>query len=136
MSTSDKQGAAAVEPNGYWQRTSSLGFALPRCEDCGSFHFYPRPACPACGSERVAPQPASGRGQVYSHSVVYRAPSAKFAADVPYVVAIVATDEGPHLMTRIVGMDPEAVEIGLRVRVRLDAEGREPVFEPDTSKEA
>ncbi len=136
MSTSDKQAAAALEPTGYWQLTRELGFTLPRCEDCGSFHFYPRPACPACGSERVAPQPASGRGQVYSHSVVYRAPSPAYAADVPYVVAIVATDEGPHLMTRIVGMDPEAVAIGLRVRVRADGEGREPVFEPDAAREA
>ena len=129
MDTNDKAA-------GYWQRTCHLGFVLPCCERCGAFHFYPRPACPECGSERVAPRPASGRGQVYSHSVVYRAPSPAFAADVPYVVAIVATDEGPHLMTRIVGMDPQAVEIGLRVRVRAPLDGNPPVFERDTEPEA
>lgn len=123
--------ASAVD---YWNRTRDLGFALPRCADCGAYHFYPRPACPSCGSTRVAPSAVAPTGSVYSYSVVHRAPSAAFAPDVPYVVAIVATDAGPHLMTRIVGAPPEDVRIGLRVRVRArapDDAPAPPVFEPD-----
>jgi uncharacterized OB-fold protein len=116
----------------YWQRVGDLGFALPHCDNCGRFHFYPRAACPFCHSERVAPKTASGRGTVYSYSVVYRAPSPAFAADVPYVVAIVATDEGPHLLTRIVDVPPEAVRIGMAVRVSSFDPGREPVFGPES----
>ena len=115
----------------YWQRVRALGFAMPHCADCGRFHFHPRPACPHCGSERIAPAKASGRGTVYSYSVVHRAPSAAFADQVPYVVVIIETEEGPHLMSRVVGMPPEAVAIGLHVRVRAGADGAAPLFERD-----
>jgi uncharacterized OB-fold protein len=114
----------------YWERVKPLGFALPRCAACGRFHFYPKPACPYCGSEDVAPAPAAGTGTVYSYSVVHRAPSSEFAADVPYTVAIVATDEGPHLMTRIVGVASDRIRIGMPVRVRFRADKPAPEFEP------
>ena len=120
----------------YWQRVRSLGFAMPKCADCDCFHFYPRPACPECGSIRVAPATASGRGSVYSYSVVHRAPSAAFADQVPYVVAIIETNEGPHLMGRIVGMLPGDVTIGLRVRVRANQDGSPPLFESDPENNA
>ena len=103
-------------------------FSLPRCSDCGTFHFYPKPACPKCGGANRAWVQAGGGGAVYSFSTVHRAPSAAFKADVPYVVAIVMTDEGPHLLSRIAGVTPEAVTIGMRVRARM-LDGR-PVFEP------
>lgn len=110
-------------------------FTLPRCEDCGRFHFYPKPACPHCQGARLAWGEASGRGEVYSHSTVHRAPSAAFKEDVPYVVAIVKTDEGPHLLSRVVGIAPAAVRIGLRLRVRLQEKGetRMFVFEPENA---
>src|SRR3954470_21696979 len=100
--------ASAVD---YWKRTRDLGFALPRCADCGAYHFYPKPACPSCGSTQVAPSPVAPTGTLYSYSVVHRAPSPEFAQEVPYVVAIVATDAGPHLMSRVVGVPPEQVRI-------------------------
>ena len=121
--------------NPWWEHLASGSLALPRCADCSGWHFQPRPACPHCGSQAISWQPASGRGRVYSFTVVHRAPSPAFAPQVPYVIAIVTTDEGPHLMTRLVGIDPGAVQIGDRVRVRLDslAEGglRLALFEPD-----
>jgi len=102
----------------YWESLRTKGFCLPQCQACKEFHFYLRPACPACGGAEIEPVVVSGRGQLYSFSVVYRAPSANFEKDVPYVVAIVATDEGPHLMTRLVGVKPEDVVIGMRVSVK------------------
>ncbi len=56
---------------------------------------------------------------MYSFSVVHRAPSPAFKADVPYVVAIVKTDEGPHLLSRVVGVSPDAVKIGMRLKVSM-----------------
>lgn len=121
-----------MSENSYWASVRELGFALPRCGDCGRFHFYPRPACPYCHSAHVAPAKASGLGTVYSYSIVQRAPSARFAAQVPYVVALVATDEGPHLMSRIVGVPVTQVAIGQRVKVRFGfgEDANLPVFEP------
>lgn len=133
MSESDKASAG-----GYWASVRELGFALPRCAACGRFHFYPRPACPFCRSTDVAPARASGRGVVYSYSVVNRAPSAKFADQVPYVVAIVETDEGPHLMSRVTGIAPDRVRIGQRVSVRfgLGEDDTLPVFVVDEPQAA
>ncbi len=104
----------------YWHAAAAGKLVLPRCDACGRSHFYPRPACPHCGSERIAWAQASGRGTVYSFSVVHRAPSAAFADAVPYVVAVVATEEGPHLLSRIVEIEPAQVRIGLKVQVRFD----------------
>ena len=115
----------------YWDRVRALGFALPHCKDCDRFHFYPRPVCPFCGSGRVSPEAASGKGEVHSYSVVHRAPKPEFANEVPYAVAIVATDEGPHLMTRIVGVDAAEVRIGMRVRVSTPIDHPAPLFIPD-----
>ncbi len=121
---------------GYWKRVAVIGetgFALPRCADCGRFHFYPRPACPCCRSTNVAPSAASGHGTIYSYSVVHRAPSAAFKADVPYVIAIIATDEGPHLMSRLINIEPDDVNVGLRVKVVFGfrPDPNLPVFEPE-----
>lgn len=112
-------------------------FMLPRCENCGRFHFYPRPVCPHCYGARIAWAEASGRGEVYSHSTVHRAPSPAFKDDVPYVIAIVKTDEGPHLLSRVVGVAPETVHIGMRLRARLHGKSGDvlvPDFEPEQVK--
>ena len=104
----------------WWSYVERAEFALPRCDDCGRWHFHPQPRCPYCRSAAIQWHPASGRGVVHSFTVVHRAPSPAFAADVPYTIAIVATLEGPHLMTRLVGIAPDAVRIGLAVRARIE----------------
>lgn len=118
----------------YWECVNEGVFALPRCEVCGRHHFYPRANCPYCASPRIVWTPASGRGEVYSFSIVYRAPSPAFKDDVPYVIAIVKTAEGPHLLTRIAGVPAGEVRVGMKVRVKIEKrEDRAalPVFEPD-----
>ena len=110
-------------------------FTLPRCGDCGKYHFYPRPVCPHCASARITWAEASGRGEVYSYSTVYRAPSPAFKDDVPYVIAIVKTDEGPHLLSRVVGVASDPVKIGLRLRAstaRFENDAVLTVFEPES----
>jgi uncharacterized OB-fold protein len=127
----------------YWESLRAQGFSLPQCQACKEFHFYLRPACPSCGSLDIQAVVTSGRGTVYSFSIVYRAPSPAFEKDVPYVVAIVATDEGPHLMTRLINVKPKEVAVGMRVKVndwrtRDDPAERAsegvapPLFEPES----
>lgn len=117
----------------YWRGAKEHRLVLPRCGDCGRYHFYPRSLCPRCGSSRLAWAAASGSGEVYSYTVVHRAPSESFKKEVPYVVAIVALAEGPHLMTRLAGIEPASVKIGLRVEVAfedVDDEISLPLFRP------
>ena len=104
----------------YWQAAREHRFVLPRCCACARFHFYPRSLCPHCRSPELAWQEASGAGEVYSYTVVHRAPSPTFAQAAPYVVAIIALREGPHMMTRLAGVEPAAARIGLPVKVDFD----------------
>lgn len=104
----------------YWKAAREHRLMLPRCLACGKYHFYPRSLCPYCASRNLAWEPCSGKGVIYSYTEVFRAPSPAFAADVPYVVAIVALDEGPHLMTRLVLTDGMSPRIGQPVEVRYE----------------
>jgi uncharacterized OB-fold protein len=122
---------AATAP--YWSAANEGRIVLPRCAECGRFHFYPRALCPFCSSDKLDWTQCSGRGTVYSFTVVHRAPSPAFAAEVPYVVAIVELDEGPHLMTNVTGCAPDAVRIGMKVSAgfrRVADDTQLPVFEP------
>lgn len=116
----------------YWEAAKAHRFVLPRCEACEAWHFYPRSVCPHCGSAAISWSAASGRGTIYSATQVQRAPSPAFEHAVPYVVAVVALEEGPHVMSTVVGCDPSAVMIGMPVNVDFQdfGEATLPVFRP------
>jgi len=117
----------------YWEGARSHKLKLPKCEDCGEVHFYPRTLCPHCGSAQLAWIDASGRGSVYSFTVVQRPPSPAFKPLVPYVVAVIALEEGPHLMSNVGGCRIEDVRIGMPVTVAwedLDPGATLPYFVP------
>ncbi len=107
----------------FWEATARGKLLLSRCEDCGAVIWYPRPLCPACGRPRVSWVEASGRGSVYSFTVVHRNAVDGYREAVPYVVAYVELEEGPRVLTNIVGCDPEAVTIGMPVSATFDDTG-------------
>ena len=95
--------------------------------------FYPRISCPHCFSENVEWVEASGKGTVYSFTVVRNNPPSAFITDLPYVVAIVKLAEGVQMLTNIVGCDPEEVRCDMPVQVtfeKLDDEFTLPKFAP------
>jgi uncharacterized protein len=105
----------------FWRETPrryNLGGS--RCGTCGTVYFPPRPVCPACtrhrqSIEKMVPFQLSGSGEVFSYTVVHE-PAEGFEMQVPYVVALVRTDEGPILTGQVVDLDPGRIRIGLRVR--------------------
>jgi hypothetical protein len=107
----------------YWEGAKARVLVLPRCEVCQQWHFYPRSLCPHCGSDAIGWRVASGEGVVYSVTQVHRAPSPGFDAMVPYPVAIIALEEGPHLMSAIVGSNATDVKIDAPVTVDFIEEG-------------
>lgn len=122
----------------YWKAAREHRLLLPRCQDCGKFHSYPRSLCPYCSSPKLEWTECSGRGFIYSYTEVFRAPSKAFAAEVPYVIAIIELEEGPHLMTRLLAADSESVRIGQAATVAfedLDDEISLPVFRITPSRE-
>ena len=75
----------------------------------------------------------SGAASLVSWTIIRRAVSAAFEADVPYVVALVQLDEGPTMMTNVVGCDPESLVMGQRLRVTFEQRGADlcvPQFKP------
>jgi uncharacterized protein len=107
---------AASRP--YWDAAKRHELVLQRCGACNSFIYYPRDRCPQCLSDQLKWQPVSGRGKVYSYTVVRRASTRSFA-DKPYVLAIVELDEGVRMTTNVEA-PPEAIKIGMPVAVWFD----------------
>jgi uncharacterized OB-fold protein len=73
--------------------------------------------CRQCGGERLEHRPASGRGTVYSFSVVHRAPGPAFKADVPYAVLLVELEEGPRMISTFTGGKPDEVTFDMPVEL-------------------
>ena len=118
----------------YWKAGHEGRLVVQRCDDCGNVQLYPRHRCVACRAP-VSWIEASGRATVYSFTVIRQNYSRPFRDWMPYVVALVDLDEGPRLMTNVVGVDPEDVHIGMRVRARFEIVSDEAgiaLFEPDT----
>ena len=102
----------------FWDAARRHELQLQRCAACGKFIYYPRDRCPHCFSDRLEWRRVSGRGKVYSYTVVRRASSRAFA-DAPYVLAIVELAEGPRMTTNIVA-PPEQVRVEMPVEVVFD----------------
>lgn len=96
---------------------------LPRCDHCGSFHTYFEPWCNKCGHEGVHWEELSGRGRIWANCRFHKAYFKGFEAELPYNVAMVELEEGPRLVTNIVGLANGTLEempIGMAVEVAFD----------------
>jgi uncharacterized OB-fold protein len=114
----------ALHPDADHRRHLTEGrFMLQRSRSDGAFVFPPRVAQPASGATDLEWAPASGLGTVYSTTVVRCKPPA-----VDYNVALIDLDEGPRLMSRIDGVAPADVRIGMRVRARVTVENDAPLL--------
>ena len=112
------------ETAAFWEGCLNAQLVLPRCDACGELIWYPRRFCPFCGSAAVTDVAISGRGIVYSFTVI-RKGVGPFRDAAPYVLAYIELEEGPRIQSNIIGVDPETVHIGQRVEVVF-----EPVLDP------
>ena len=104
------------ETQHFWDGTRARELRLQRCDACSHVYFPPRPFCPACASRKVSVFAASGRGRLYSYVINHRAPPDS-GFEPPYSIAVVELDEGPRMMTNIVGtpQTPEALQLDMPV---------------------
>ena len=121
------------ETQRYWEGCKRHELWLPYCIQCQQLFFYPRPFCPRCFSWGIEWRQASGRGTLYTYSIQYRAQAPGFTP--PYVTAIVQLDEGPRMLTNLVGIepDPEKIRCDMPVEVvfeDLTDEISLPMFRP------
>jgi hypothetical protein len=111
---------SSPETSEYWAGCARHELLIQRCTACGTHQFYPRMLCTTCSARALEWVRASGRGRLQSYTIVRRAVSEAYAAEVPYVVALVALEEGPTMMTGIVDCKVGDVRIGMPVQVVFD----------------
>lgn len=122
------------ETRHFWDGCREGELRLQRCTDCdGEAYFPPRPFCPKCGSRKVEVFKATGRGVLWSYVINHR--PRPDMGDQPYAIAVVKLEEGPKMMTNIVGcpQTPEALPLDMPVKVTFAKQNDDislPFFEP------
>ncbi|HAG99207.1 MAG TPA: hypothetical protein DCL75_10210 [Ktedonobacter sp.] len=104
----------------FWEGCRQGKLLLQYCDQCQQHQFYPRLYCMHCGSSNVRWVSASGRGVIYSYTVIHQNKSPEFVQDTPYNVVVVQLAEGPRLMSTIVETDLAELRIDLPVTVVFD----------------
>ncbi len=98
------------------------------CPHCNAKIFPPRDVCPACQGEAKELYTFRGKGEVYSFTTIYEAPSG-FEHQVPYTVALIRLEEGPLVTAQLTDVDASDVHIGMPVemvtrKIREDGDER------------
>lgn len=107
---------APIRPNEDYQNFLNQGkLMLLKPRKGGAPFFYPRVAAPKTGDRDLEWVEASGRGTVYSVTVVSQKPPTP-----NYNIVLVDLEEGPRVMSRVVGIEPEQVRIGMSVKAKIE----------------
>ena len=109
-----------ITPTGrpFWEALARNEVAIQRCGDCGHYVFHPRVICPDCASRQLSWETVSGNGVLYTYTVTEPG-KGKRGGD---ILAIVELAEGVRMATTLVGIDPDAVQIGMPVAPAFDNE--------------
>jgi uncharacterized OB-fold protein len=108
----------------YWNGLQEGVLKFQRCEACAHAWLPPRHECPACLGDQWTWETASGGARLVSWVVYHVAYHPAFEHRLPYNVAIVALDEGPRLMSNVVGVpDASSFRIDMRLTLQIEDEG-------------
>lgn len=119
----------------FWDAAAEHRLILQRCAACAKLQYPPEVCCIHCQSEEFDTVEASGRGVLYSYSVVERPLHAGFVDALPYVVALVELDDQPGLrmITNLVDVPGGTpLQCGMPVEVVFEDRGTAtlPQFRP------
>lgn len=117
--------------HGFWDAAAEHRLVAQECSACHELHHPPRPMCPRCGSVEHGWHELSGRGTVYSFSLLHHPQHPAFTY--PVVAAIIELAEGVRMVSNVVDCDPHDVYIEMPVEVRFAATADDravPVFAP------
>ena len=111
----------------YWDGARQGRLVLLRCRACRHLVHPPRPMCPRCRHDDLEPEAVSGRGTVYSWSVMHSGGNPGFEDRLPYTVLVVELDEQPNLITigNLIDAEPSELSVGAPLEVcfeRIDDE--------------
>ncbi len=120
---------------GFWEGCRRHELRLQRCSACGTFRHHPRPMCPHCHHLEYEWASASGRGTLYTFTIVHGPTLPVFQQHAPYNVAVIHLDEGPFIVSNVVGCANDHLRIGMPVEVVFEDVSEElslPKFRPRT----
>jgi uncharacterized OB-fold protein len=110
-----------LEAKPFWANLREHKLTAQHCNACGKFFtFPPQGSCPHCLSPDYDWVWLSGKGKVYSFVTYCRAWHPSYKDKVPYNVSLIDLDEGPRLISNVIGCKPEEVKIGMAVEVAYD----------------
>tara|TARA_Y100000588_G_scaffold79757_1_gene83507 strand:+ start:209 stop:544 length:336 start_codon:yes stop_codon:yes gene_type:complete len=92
---------------------------IPKCNDCGHVHFYPRIVCPSCHSRNIGWTQASGKGKLYSFEIAHRSLNPAFKIEAPYILAMIELEEGPRMMSNLINIDPDPAVVKCDMPVEI-----------------
>ena len=101
----------------FWDGCREHELRFQKCVECDHVRWPPSMICPECQSTQTEWITGGGKGVVYTFAVYHRAFHPAFKDDLPYVSAIVELEEGPHLLTNIIGCNPDDVRCDMPVEV-------------------
>lgn len=106
----------------FWQGAAQHQLMLQQCQACNYFNHPPRPLCDACLSQQLEFVPVSGRGTVYSYTIMHQPNIAGFEKEVPYINVLVELDEQPRLfmVSYLPISERDKIRIGGRVEVTFE----------------
>jgi uncharacterized OB-fold protein len=115
----------------FWEAQANHELKFQRCSQCQHVRYPVGPTCPQCRSFDFDWITSSGRGVIYSYTVVRHQTHPAFP--VPYTIVLVALEEGPRLIAQLRAPEDKRVEIGAKVRVEWEElpEQDLPVFVPE-----
>ena len=101
----------------FWNGCRQHQLRFQKCKDCSHVRWPPSVICPMCYSDHTGWIVASGKGKIFSFVIYHQAFHSAFESDLPYVVAIVELEEGPRLLTNIIGCSHDALRCDIPVKV-------------------
>ncbi len=123
-----------LDTQAFWRATKDHELRYQQCDDCDTVVFYPRRHCTGCLGNSLTWKTSAGQGTVYTYSIVRQSYHPFFRGLVPYAVAWIDLDEGPRLLSNLVGIENTLDDLKIGQRVRVTWEDHEelaiPLFEP------
>lgn len=117
MSAPRPRPAAAGGAGQFWAAVAAGEVRLQRCGACGAYRHPPRPVCATCRSNAVEWVPAAGGGEVWSFTICHPPVLPAFATSVPYAAVVVRLDEGVFMVSNLIDVAPDRIEVGARVLI-------------------
>ena len=126
------------EAKPFWDGLANQLLLIPKCNDCGHLFMYPKAYCPnnGCFSSNLDWEQVSGSGNLFSYTIVHRSADVRFqeiAAQKPYIFALIELEEGPKLISNLVNVDIDNLEVGMPVEIifeKINDDITLPKFQP------